>query len=102
VDAVTCWDRTELPPEPGVIYSAFCDPSGGASDAMTLAIGHLSSGNVPVLDAVREARPPFDPESAVAEFAALLRRYGVDRLTGDRYGGEWTSTAHRASLSPPV
>ena len=29
VDACTAWGRTELPPEPGVTYAAFCDPSGG-------------------------------------------------------------------------
>ena len=38
VDAVTMWDRHELPPEPGVTYAAFCDPSGGVSDSLTLAI----------------------------------------------------------------
>jgi hypothetical protein len=89
VDRVTMWGRSELPPEAGISYFAFCDPSGGASDAMTLAISHLSSDNVPVLDAVRETRPPFDPEGVVTEFAELLRRYGVDSVTGDRYGGEW-------------
>jgi hypothetical protein len=41
VEAVTCPGRKELPPSPGVEYAAFCDPSGGVSDAMTLAIGHL-------------------------------------------------------------
>jgi hypothetical protein len=41
IDAVTAWGRSELPPEPGVVYSAFCDPSGGVRDAMTLAVAHL-------------------------------------------------------------
>ena len=36
VDAVTMWGRSELPPEPGVAYFAFVDPSGGGSDSMTL------------------------------------------------------------------
>jgi hypothetical protein len=27
VDAITCWGRRELPHEPGITYSAFCDPS---------------------------------------------------------------------------
>ncbi len=89
VDVVTMWGRAELPPEPGVTYSAFCDPSGGANDAMTLAIGHLSSDGVAVLDAIREVRPPFSPEEVVADFAALLRTYGLSRVVGDRYGGEW-------------
>lgn len=89
VDAVTMTGRTELPPMPGVVYSAFCDPSGGASDAMTLAIGHMQAGAVAVLDAVRETRPPFDPEQTVAEYATLLRRFGINHVIGDRYGGEW-------------
>jgi hypothetical protein len=89
VDAVTMWGRSELPPEAGVAYSAFCDPSGGVSDAMTLAIGHLGREAVCVLDAVLEVRPPFDPEAAVKACAELLRRYGVSVVTGDRYAGEW-------------
>lgn len=89
VDAVTCWGRSELPREPGVIYRGFCDPSGGAADAMTLAIGHLRDGNIAVLDAALEVRPPFDPDEAVAACAALLGRYGITRVTGDRYAGQW-------------
>ena len=50
VDACTAWGRSELPPEPGVTYAAFCDPSGGANDAMTLAVAHLRDGAVCVLD----------------------------------------------------
>ena len=89
VQAVTAIGRSELPPEPGVTYTAFVDPSGGAADAMTLAIGHLTGQGVVVLDAVREVRPPFSPEAVVADFAALLRAYGVATVVGDRYGGEW-------------
>jgi hypothetical protein len=89
VDAVTAWDRHELPPEPGVMYSAFCDPSGGISDSMTLAVAHLRDRDVCVLDVIVEIRPPFDPERAVAECAAALRRFGVSSIIGDRYAGEW-------------
>jgi hypothetical protein len=89
VDAVTMWGRAELPPIPGVAYSAFCDPSGGVSDAMTLAIGHLGGGDMCILDALLEVRPPFDPEAAVASCSMLLRRYGVSTVTGDHYAGEW-------------
>ena len=89
VDAVTMWDRSELPPEDGVAYSAFCDPSGGVGDSLTLAIGHLSRNAVCILDALLEVRRPFDPEAAVAKCAALLRRYGIAKIVGDRYAGEW-------------
>jgi hypothetical protein len=37
-----------------------------------------------VLDAVRERKQPFSPEDVVAEFAALLKSYGVTKVTGDR------------------
>ena len=57
--------RSELPPEPGVTYSAFATRRAAAQDAMTLAIGHLSKNGVCVLDALLEIRPPFDPEAAV-------------------------------------
>lgn len=95
VEAVTAWGRSELPPEPGVTYAAFCDPSGGANDAMTLAVAHLRDGEVCVLDAVLEVRPPFDPERAVAECACVLRRFGVTRIIGDRYAGEWPKARFR-------
>ena len=89
VDAVTMWGRSELPPEPGVVYFAFVDPAGGGSDSMTLAIGHLTKDAVCVLDALLEERPPLNPEEAVARCAALLRRYGITKVIGDKYAGEW-------------
>ena len=55
---------------------------------MTMAIGH-SEDDVVMLDALRERRPPFSPEDVVAEFAALLKSYRIDTVTGDRYAGEW-------------
>jgi hypothetical protein len=89
IEAVTSWGRHDLPPQRGIEYAAFCDPSGGISDPMTLAVGHLQEDAKCVLDAVLEIRPPFDPEAAVKECAALLRRYGISKVTGDRYAGEW-------------
>jgi hypothetical protein len=88
VEAVVVPDRRELPSVPQNQYSAFCDPSGGSSDSMTLAIAHLEK-EVAVLDAVREVRPPFSPENVVAEFAQLMRLYCVRQVYGDRYAGEW-------------
>ena len=80
---------SELPPEPGVTYAAFCDPSGGISDSMTLAVAHLRDGAICVLDAILECRPPFDPEIAVAECTAVLRRFGVTKVVSDKYAGDW-------------
>ena len=35
-------------------------------------------------------RPPFSPEAVTTEFARLLKSgYGVSKIIGDRYAGEW-------------
>ena len=98
----------ELPPLSRHRYFAFVDPSRWLVGSMTLAIAHKEKAHpkfgsqqgsnrirednddwAVVLDAIREVRPPFSPESVVAEFAALARSYGCRTITGDRYGGEW-------------
>jgi hypothetical protein len=86
-----CRDRA---PVAAAHYHAFVDPSGGAADAMTLAIAHQENRLV-VLDTLAERRPPFSPEAVVEEFAALLARYQVTTVVGDRYGGEWPREAFR-------
>jgi hypothetical protein len=88
IDAITMWGRHELPPQPGITFRAFVDPSGGASDSMCLAIAHQDGGRG-VLDALLEIRPPFDPDIAVADCSVLLKRYGITRIVGDHYAGLW-------------
>jgi hypothetical protein len=75
-------------PLASVAYRAFVDPSGGSSDAMTLAIAHIEERRV-VLDCMLERKAPFSPEAAVAEFAGTLKAYRCSTVTGDRYAGEW-------------
>lgn len=91
VDGCTAPGRHELPHVPGLRYVAFVDPSGGSSDSMTLAIAHADTRDrtLAVLDVVRECKPPFSPEGVVVEFAEVLKSYGIARVTGDRYAGEW-------------
>jgi hypothetical protein len=90
VEACTVANRYEIPPVPGQQYSAFIDPSGGSSDSMTLAIAHKDRGtDVAILDAVREQRPPFSPENVVEDFARLMKSYGITKVVGDRFAGEW-------------
>jgi hypothetical protein len=84
----------ERAPISNVRYVGFIDPSGGAQDSMTLAIAHRE-GKVITLDAVRERKPPFSPESVCAEFSDLLKRYRIARIEGDRYAGEWPREAFR-------
>jgi hypothetical protein len=88
VEAAAIPGRYELPPVPRTSYVAFTDPSGGSSDAFTLAIAH-GEDNRGLLDCVREFKPPFSPEAVVAEFAETLKHYSIREVTGDRYAGEW-------------
>lgn len=71
------------------------DPSGGASDAFTLAIAH-ACGKRLVLDVCRAVRPPFDPSQVTAEFSQLLKQYGCYTVQGDRYSAEWVVAAFRS------
>lgn len=89
VDAVVTHGCFERAPMRGVTYAAFTDPSGGSSDSMTLGIAHLDKDGNAILDALREVRPPFSPESVVTDFSTLMRSYGCTTVYGDRYAGEW-------------
>ena len=88
IDAVTIDGRRELPVMGNVTYTAFCDPSGGSSDSMTLAIAHREKTHA-VLDILREVKPPFSPEGVVKEFSDVLTQYRVRRVQGDRFAGQW-------------
>jgi hypothetical protein len=88
IEACVAKGVTVRSPLASIGYRAFVDPSGGSNDAMTLAISHKEDGRA-VLDCVLERKAPFSPDSVVAEFAALLKIYGVSTVTGDRYAGEW-------------
>jgi hypothetical protein len=82
------------PPQHGVAYVAFCDPSGGRGDSFTAAVGHRE-GAVLVVDALFEQRAPFDSDVAIDEVAALLRSYKVTTVRGDNYGADLTVAAFR-------
>lgn len=88
----------ERPPATGHSYFSFTDPSGGSSDSMTCAVCHREGGLI-MLDAVREIRAPFVPESATSELVAFLRSYGIQRTTGDRYASQWVQQASRSAAS---
>jgi hypothetical protein len=84
--------RGTLPAEPHLFYHAFTDPSGGRSDAFTLAIGHRQEDRH-IVDLVRAWEPPFDPSVVVEGIAEVCKAYRVSQLTGDKYGGEWVTSA---------
>ena len=99
IDAAVDHDRPlELAPRSGLRYRAFADPSGGRHDSYCLAIGHFEGTRTDgrfVLDVVRGAQPPFDPQTTTRAFAELLRDYGLSEVTGDTYAAEWVETAFR-------
>lgn len=96
IEGATVAGRRELLPIPGVFYTAFCDPSGGSSDSMTLAISHKDK-DVSILDCVREVKPPFSPEATTRDFALVLKSYRVNKVIGDRYAGEWVREQFRSN-----
>jgi hypothetical protein len=57
-------------------------------------LAHIEN-KVITVDAIREARSPFSPDAVVREHADLLKRYHVEAVVGDRYGGEWPREKYR-------
>lgn len=99
IERATDTGRRERAPQDRFRYLAFCDPSGGSHDRMSLAVGHMEENRM-VLDLIRGVTPPFDPSVVVKDFASVLRSYHCSSVTGDRYAGEWVRTAfERAGIS---
>jgi hypothetical protein len=86
----------ERPYQAGHKYKAFCDPSGGSSDSFTLAIARRE-GEMTVVDVIREIPAPFSPPTAVEELTRVLKSYRLNSVVGDRYAGEWVTSAFRAN-----
>jgi hypothetical protein len=84
VQACISFDLRERAPMQSVRYFGFVDPSGGSADSMTLAIGHQEH-DIVIVDALREIKPPFSPESVVSTPEELSRQQDYRR----RYAGEW-------------
>jgi hypothetical protein len=95
VDRVVMLGRRDVPPQGHARYCAFCDPAGGSgADAMALGIAHRE-GDKAVPDVVAAVTPPFSLEDVVEQFSALLARYGLRRVVGDKYGGAWPAEQFR-------
>ena len=77
----------------GEAYIGFIDVSGGVRDSHCCAIAFKDQvTGVAVLACARELKSA-DTESVVAEFATLLKSYGLDTAYADRYGAEWVRNA---------
>jgi hypothetical protein len=83
---------TVRPPRADFGYVSFCDPSGGARDSFTAAISHMEN-NAAFLDCLVEVKAPFNPSAATEQVASVLRGYGLQRTTGDRYSAQWVVEA---------
>jgi hypothetical protein len=94
VEAVVVPGRHMLPPSDWEQHVAFVDPSGGSQDSMTLAVAHRH-GYKGVLDTVHEWRAPFSPAKVVKELSLVLAEYGIRKVMGDRYGGEFVRELFR-------
>jgi hypothetical protein len=81
------------PPDPGIIYYAGCDASGGRNDSFTAAISHSERDGKIALDALYERRAPFNPTEVVDEIIALMRQYDCTKITGDKYAAGWVTEA---------
>lgn len=78
----------ELPYDRRNTYAAFIDPSGGGRDEFTMAIGHRDhDANRIIIDVLRARRGT--PADITAEYAAILRDYGITTARADRYAGSW-------------
>ena len=92
----------ELAPLPGKRYAGACDAtglgSGPGADAFTVTIGHYEKG-VFVQDVCRGWKKSrnnnIDLDGIVGEIAAILRRYNLREVHGDRYSGQWVVESFR-------
>lgn len=100
VEAAVETGRLVRPPVAGIRYVAFCDPSGGSSDSMTLAIAHADGAGAArtgVLDCLVERTAPFNPTEVAAEMASTLKTYGLKQVEGDRYAAQWVVSAFQSN-----
>ncbi len=79
------------------LYLGFVDVSGGRADSYTLAISHWDRSRAKaVLDAIREWRAPFHADAVTKDACELLKRYGIEYVTGDHFGGDWPAERFQA------
>jgi hypothetical protein len=94
IEACTDWGVHERPRQSGTRYTAYADAAGGTGrDAFTLAIGHAENdaARTVAIDLIRERKPRFVAADVIAEFAGILRGYGVTEIVSDGFGGGFCS-----------
>lgn len=94
-----CVERgvTVRPPKAGVAYLGFADAaSGTGKDSFVAAIAHRE-GDQAILDVAHEIKPPFNPQAAIAEAAALFKDYRISHVTGDKYAAGFVLEGFRSN-----
>jgi hypothetical protein len=92
IDSCIVGGRHELSPR-NETYVAFVDVSGGVRDSHCCGIAFKSQLNDTVTLACAREIKSSNTESVVAEFAALMRSYGLSTAWSDRYGSSWVNNA---------
>ena len=97
VDAAIDHSRPpELPRQSGVRYRCFVDASAGRHDHFTCAIAHKDGERI-VIDCLRGAAPPCDPNTVATEYAALAEDYGCNEIVGDNFAAEWVAASFKSA-----
>ena len=84
--------RLELLPVASNNYHCFVDAASGTAggDSFSMAIAHVDElTNKIALDLCREFRPPFLVDNCIAEVVETCRSYGVARVVGDKFSGDF-------------
>ena len=87
----------EVPYEPGMCCIGHVDSaSGSGTDRFAVSIAVRTETGRARLLVVRAWAPPFNPSGVIAEAALLLRKYRVQRVSGDRYAPGFVSEHFRS------
>jgi len=102
IDAAIKTGRSELAYRDGLSYFMAVDPSGGGPDHFTCSIVHTEGkgADLRVVQDVLKGWPTrgaetVDLEGVVAEIASIAKRYGIRRVSGDKYSRDWVAQAFR-------
>lgn len=88
-------DYIERPYDSKYTYRAFVDVAGGSGqDSYTMAIAHNERDQI-IVDAIRETKPPFNPEEITDQNCRLLNTYRIRNIQKDRYAGSWPDEQFR-------
>lgn len=78
-------------------YSAFVDLSGARIDPAAICIGFRNDRKKVIVSFLKQYKAPYQPYEVVASMCAELKKFGLRKVTGDNYGGEWIASAFRSN-----